>query len=302
MAEENCHPNVTQQRPATWRTGVYNASQPTSNAVQQRTTVISKTTEPPLPMTQPINFPSTSSEVHSKTNPTEQQTNAAKIIPRFKSSFKARPIIPQSQPLKQTSGSRTVPNFKAVNNQQPSQSKSRVHQPVQQSNTRLTVVTNENHSQVPIPKPNIPQEKRPNFQIQNDPTMFELDPVKPPVRPIFNTSAITPKFTPNMPKPIAPVGKTKPYVKKNTPSTPKQRKVKRPSTPKMTPSNSLSDSGLGSSLSCSPFPSNTNSQFLNSSRDMIPPTPSTPITKRPTDMVRTVLPQCFYTTACKVQR
>ena len=288
MVEDNYHPNVTQQKPASWRTGVYTASQPVVNDMPQGTE-ISKVSRPSFPMTQPSNFQNTdtSSEVKSKTIPSAGHTNAAKIIPRLKPSFKPRPVISQSQPQKQTTGPRTVPSFKPITARQPSQVKATV----QKSNNSQQNATNGLHCQVStstLPQP----EKRPNFQIQDDPDVFELNPVKQIVRPTFNasvkSSATTPKFAPKLVRPVAPVVKSKPQIKR-MPSTPKQIKVKTPSTPKLNPNNSLSDSGLGSSLSCSPFPSSTSTQLFNTSHDIIPSTPSTPVTKRPTDMVKFLL-------------
>ena len=288
MIEENYHPNVTQQRPVAWRSGVYTASQPAATAA--KSSEHSNDSRSTFPQTQP-NSNSTNLDNPRTDNPkpaasSDSQSNTAKIVPRFKPTFKPKTFTAQCHPQqlqRQTSGPKTVPTFKVVN---------RPPRPL--NSERPSLPPNFSSGQLMSMKTNGQSSKQtPNFQIDDDPNVFELTPAKPSMKPTFpaaKSSATTPKFTPKLPRPaqsvVTPGTKSKMPVKTKVPSTPKQRKPKTPSTtPKSNLNRSLSDSGLGSSILSTPLSSNpvSSTQGIETSQNIISPTPNTPGGKRPMD-------------------
>ena len=290
MMEENCHPNVTQQRPVAWRSGVYTASQPVTTAPES--SAHSNEARQTFPQTQPNSNVSTNIDNPSLGNRksvalSDSEYSAAKIVPRFKPTFKPKAVTrhshPQQQLQRQTSGPKTVPIFKAVNRPpRPLNSERPSPIPDVNSGQQRPTVTNGQLSK-----------QTPKFQIDDDPDIFELTPAKPSVKPTFSAAesfATAPKFTPKLPKPAQSVAtpgtKSKITVKAKVPSTPKQRKPKTPpTTPKSNTNKSLSDSGLGSSILSTPLSSNpvSSTQCIETSQNIICPTPSTPGGKRPID-------------------
>ena len=290
MIEENYHPNVTQERPVGWRNGVYTASQPA--ATVGKSSDHSNDSRTTVPQTQPNPKVSANVDNPRMENPksvasSDSLSNTTKIVPRFKPTFKAKAVgaysHPQQQLQRQISGPKTVPTFKATN-----------HPPRPLSSERPSQPPNFNSGQHrSATKNGQPSKQTPNFQINDDPDILQLTPTKPSMKPTFPAakfSATTPRFTPKLPIPAQTVGtpgtKSKMPVKTKVPSTPKQRKPKTPpTTPKLTPTRSLSDSGLGSSILSTPVSSTPilNTQGIETSQNIIYPTPGTPVGKRPMD-------------------
>ena len=290
MIEENSHPNVTQERPVAWRSGVYTASQPATTVAES--SAHSNDTRPTFPQTQSNPNVSANGDKPSLGNPksvalSDSQNNAAKIVPKFKPTFKPKAVASyshsQQQLQRQTSGPKTVPTFKAVN---------RPPRPLNSERPSLVPDFNSGQQRPTVTNGQL-SKQTPKFQTNDDPDIFELTPAKPSIKPTFpaaKSSATTPKFTPKIPRPAQSVAtpgtKSKIAVKTKEPSIPKQRKPKTPSTtPKLNPNRSLSDSGLGSSILSTPLSSNlvSSTQGMETSQNIICPTPSTPGGKGPMD-------------------